>query len=68
MARQDLKELGFRVKAAQGSSTSTASSAMDPCRLKEEPEQALQKGEQSKQHSKDANERKREGFIAGVRR
>ncbi|CAL5220550.1 g2586 [Coccomyxa viridis] len=60
MARQDLKELGF-----QGSgSTSGQDSSTKATRA----EQAVDREVMSEQQGSDSSKRKREGFIAGLRR
>lgn len=60
MARQDLKELGF-----QGSgSTSGQDSSTKATRA----EQAVDREVVSEQQGSDSSKRKREGFIAGLRR
>jgi hypothetical protein len=57
MAQQDLKELGFR--KADAATTEAGS--------KHEQQSGMGKGRAAQQGT-DANERKRQGFIAGIRR
>ena len=57
MARQDLNELGFRSTAQAGVSQVTATA-----------KEVLDEEHRNEEQSSDVNNRKREGFIAGVRR
>jgi hypothetical protein len=57
MAQQDLKELGF---CSNDSATSEGGS-------RQEQQSGMSKGINSQQGT-DASERKRQGFIAGIRR
>jgi len=57
MARQNLNELGFRGDANDGVSQVTATA-----------KEVLDEENRSEEQSSDVNQRKREGFIAGVRR
>lgn len=57
MAQQDLKELGFR----------KADAATNEAGSKQEQQSGISEGRAAQQGT-DANERKRQGFIAGIRR
>lgn len=57
MAQQDLKELGFR----------KADAATNEGGSEQEQQSGISEGRAAQQGT-DANERKRQGFIAGIRR
>ncbi len=60
MARQDLRELGFQGSSSiAGQETSTTDKGA---------EQAVDEEARSEQQGSDSSKRKREGFIAGLKR
>ena len=62
MARQDLRELGF-----QGTITDLKKD-FGTAKMTETAQQGSDEGTKSQQQGNDASKRKREGFIAGLKR